>query len=165
MKHTNPTSLTRRGLGGLAAGLGVALALSACGGGTPLDSPSTSAGTGSADSGAPLVVGSADFPESQVIGEIYAGALNSKETKRIIATIGQPLFFPPDRLLFLRGSALVAQRFDLTRMELVGNPVEGPPRCELTTISGSSVITASPSASVLSAIPGPEDDVIPSWPA
>ncbi|MEC3850521.1 ABC transporter substrate-binding protein [Paenarthrobacter ureafaciens] len=77
MKHTNPTSLTRRGLGVLAAGLGVALALSACGGGTPLDSPSTSAGTGSADSGAPLVVGSADFPESQVIGEIYAGALNA----------------------------------------------------------------------------------------
>lgn len=74
MKNTVPMTLTRRGLGGLAAGLGVALALSACGG-SPLATPSTSAGSGSA--GGSLVVGSADFPESQVIGEIYAGALNA----------------------------------------------------------------------------------------
>ncbi|HKU34199.1 MAG TPA: ABC transporter substrate-binding protein [Paenarthrobacter sp.] len=74
MKNPVPMTLTRRGLGGLAAGLGVALALSACGG-SPLATPSTSAGSGSA--GGSLVVGSADFPESQVIGEIYAGALNA----------------------------------------------------------------------------------------
>ncbi|MFF1828749.1 ABC transporter substrate-binding protein [Paenarthrobacter sp. NPDC058040] len=74
MKNPVPMTLTRRGLGGLAAGLGVALALSACGG-SPLATPSTSAASGSA--GGSLVVGSADFPESQVIGEIYAGALNA----------------------------------------------------------------------------------------
>lgn len=76
MKNPVPMTLTRRGLGGLAAGLGVALALSACGG-SPLASQSTSAASGSGGASGPLVVGSADFPESQVIGEIYAGALNA----------------------------------------------------------------------------------------
>jgi len=76
MKNPVPMTLTRRGLGGLAAGVGVALALSACGG-SPLATPSTSAPGGSSGSSGPLVVGSADFPESQVIGEIYAGALNA----------------------------------------------------------------------------------------
>ncbi|HKU29592.1 ABC transporter substrate-binding protein [Arthrobacter sp. NyZ413] len=71
MKH--PVPLTRRTLGGLAAGVGIALALSACGG-SPLSSPSTNAPSGS---GGSLVVGSADFPESQIIAEIYAGALNA----------------------------------------------------------------------------------------
>ncbi|GAB15573.1 putative ABC transporter substrate-binding protein [Arthrobacter globiformis NBRC 12137] len=76
MKHPVRTTLTRRGLGGLAAGVGVVLALSACSSGSPLSSPSTSA-TGGATSGGSLVVGSADFPESQIIAEIYAGALNA----------------------------------------------------------------------------------------
>ena len=76
MKHPVRTTLTRRGLGGLAAGVGVALALSACSSGNPLNSPSTSA-TGGATSGGSLVVGSADFPESQIIAEIYAGALSA----------------------------------------------------------------------------------------
>ncbi|WP_284975933.1 MULTISPECIES: ABC transporter substrate-binding protein [unclassified Arthrobacter] len=75
MKNPVSTPLTRRGLAGLAAGVGVALALSACGG-SPLATPSTSAASGGA-AGGPLVVGSADFPESQIIGEIYAGALNA----------------------------------------------------------------------------------------
>ena len=68
-----PVPLPRRGLGGLAAGVGIALALSACGG-SPLSSPSTNAPSGA---GGSLTVGSADFPESQVIAEIYAGALNA----------------------------------------------------------------------------------------
>ena len=76
MKYPVRTTLTRRGLGGLAAGVGVALALSACGGGgDPLSGPTTSAGTAAA--GGSLIVGSADFPESQIIAEIYAGALNA----------------------------------------------------------------------------------------
>ncbi|WP_457974204.1 ABC transporter substrate-binding protein [Arthrobacter sp. D1-17] len=76
MKHPIHTTLTRRSLGGLAAGAGIALALSACGGGgDPLSGPTTSAG--SAPAGGSLVVGSADFPESQTIAEIYAGALNA----------------------------------------------------------------------------------------
>ena len=47
----------------------------------------------------------------------------------------------------------------------VGIPVEGPPRWESTTTSGSSVAMARPSISVLSAMPGPDVDVTPSAPA
>ncbi|WP_411373833.1 ABC transporter substrate-binding protein [Arthrobacter sp. MPF02] len=77
MKQSHHPRLGRRSFGGLAAGLGLAVALSACGGSSdPLDNaPATSAGaSGGATS---LVVGSADFPESQIIAELYAGALNA----------------------------------------------------------------------------------------
>ena len=76
MKHPIHTTVTRRSIAGLAAGVGIALALSACGGGgDPLSGPTTSAGSPAA--GGSLIVGSADFPESQTIAEIYAGALNA----------------------------------------------------------------------------------------
>ena len=42
---------------------------------------------------------------------------------------------------------------------LVGMPVEGPPRCTSTMISGISAITAQPMASPLRAMPGPEEPV------
>lgn len=63
----------------MAASASIAVALTACGGGgNPLSSSgggSDAAGTGS------VVVGSADFPESAVIAEIYAGALNAAGVK------------------------------------------------------------------------------------
>ncbi|MDI3193222.1 ABC transporter substrate-binding protein [Pseudarthrobacter sp. AL07] len=74
MKDNTRTILTRRGLAGMAAGVGLAVALTACGGSDPLATPSTSAGSAG---GGSLVVGSADFPESQILAEIYAGALNA----------------------------------------------------------------------------------------
>jgi osmoprotectant transport system substrate-binding protein len=77
MKETRPRALGRRALGGLAAGVGLALALSACGGSSnPLSSAPATGGASSGPGGA-LVVGSADFPESQVIAELYAGALSA----------------------------------------------------------------------------------------
>ena len=45
---------------------------------------------------------------------------------------------------------------------LVGIPVDGPARWTSMTTSGSSTITARPIASVLSAMPGPDEAVIPS---
>ncbi|MET1036052.1 MAG: ABC transporter substrate-binding protein [Arthrobacter sp.] len=66
----------RRALFGAAAGIALALSLSACGGGgDPLADDSAEA-SGGVDR--PLVIGSADFPESQIIAEIYAGALTAK---------------------------------------------------------------------------------------
>ena len=47
---------------------------------------------------------------------------------------------------------------------LVGMPVEGPARWTSMTTSGSSTMTARPIASVLSAMPGPDDAVMPSAP-
>ncbi|WP_159708216.1 ABC transporter substrate-binding protein [Arthrobacter sp. 18067] len=51
-----------------------AITLSACGGGDPLSSSNTAAGA----SGDSIIVGSADFPESQLIAKIYAEALKAK---------------------------------------------------------------------------------------
>jgi osmoprotectant transport system substrate-binding protein len=55
------------------------LGLSACGGGSdPLASPSSSATGGASTGGGDVVIGSADFPESELLAEIYAGALQAK---------------------------------------------------------------------------------------
>ncbi len=66
-----------KGLSVLAGGFTLALALAGCSGGCgdPLasESPSESAASGSGET---IVVGSADFPESSTLAEIYAGALN-----------------------------------------------------------------------------------------
>ncbi|WP_409484453.1 ABC transporter substrate-binding protein [Arsenicicoccus dermatophilus] len=63
----------------LATGVVLALALTACGGGSdPLATTSAGAGSGSAAGGAKVVVGSADFPESKLLAEVYAGALRAK---------------------------------------------------------------------------------------
>ena len=48
MKDNVRTTVTRRGLAGLAAGVGLAVALTACGGSDPLATPSTSAASGGA---------------------------------------------------------------------------------------------------------------------
>ena len=52
-----------------------AITLSACGGGDPMSTSNTAAAGGSGDS---IIVGSADFPESQLIAKIYAEALKAK---------------------------------------------------------------------------------------
>ena len=64
-----------------AAGLtAAALLLSACGGGgDPLAQPSSgTSASGSAGAAAPIVVGSANFTESQIIAELYSQALTAK---------------------------------------------------------------------------------------
>ncbi|MEV7607750.1 ABC transporter substrate-binding protein [Paenarthrobacter sp. NPDC089322] len=52
-----------------------ALTLSACGGGDPMSTSNTANAGASSDS---IIVGSADFPESQLIAKIYAEALKAK---------------------------------------------------------------------------------------
>lgn len=75
MKDFRRQLMRRRAWGGLAAGLGLTLALSACVGASDPLSTAPSATT-SSSAGEPLVIGSADFTESQIIAEVYAGALN-----------------------------------------------------------------------------------------
>ncbi|MDJ0318494.1 MULTISPECIES: ABC transporter substrate-binding protein [Arthrobacter] len=71
--NKNSTS-TRRGFLGAAAGLSVAFAITACGGGDPLAQNTSS---GAAGGGEAVVVGSANFPENAILAEIYAGALSA----------------------------------------------------------------------------------------
>lgn len=66
----------KRTLVGTAAGLSILFAVSACGG-DPLAADPAKTG-GSSDS---VVVGSANFPESATVAEIYAGALNAAGVK------------------------------------------------------------------------------------
>lgn len=61
----------------LATGAVLALGLTACGGGSdPLSTSSATAGAGKG--GKAVTVGSADFPESKLLAEVYAGALKAK---------------------------------------------------------------------------------------
>ncbi|MBO1267329.1 ABC transporter substrate-binding protein [Arthrobacter cavernae] len=75
MKENHHRILGRRAFGGIAAGVGLAIALTACGGAS--DPLGTAPATGGTATGSALVIGSADFPESQILAEVYAGALNS----------------------------------------------------------------------------------------
>ncbi|KNC18557.1 glycine/betaine ABC transporter substrate-binding protein [Arthrobacter sp. RIT-PI-e] len=76
MKNLSAPRARRRALMGLAGGLTAALALTACGANSDPTDTSGSNDDAAGSSGS-LTIGSADFPESQIIAEIYAGALNA----------------------------------------------------------------------------------------
>jgi serine/threonine protein kinase len=52
---------------------------------------------------------------------IYLGTLGSMQVKRLVRDL-YGCFAPPDWLLFLRNGALLAQRFDVSRQEVTGEP-------------------------------------------
>ncbi len=60
------------------AGAAALALLAACGGGGGSPLSSGPAPSGSAAAGAPIVIGSADFPENKLLAEIYAQAIESK---------------------------------------------------------------------------------------
>jgi hypothetical protein len=56
------------------------------------------------------------------------GSLDATPPKRLLATELKVVFAPPDHLLFVHDTTLMAQEFDLERLELRGDPgtvVEG----------------------------------------
>ena len=54
---------------------------------------------------------------------VYVGSLGSQTTKLVLPGDFQAVFAPPDYLLFAREEGLVlAQHFDLERLELTGEP-------------------------------------------
>ena len=55
---------------------------------------------------------------------IFVGALDSKESKRLGPGSSQMEFVPPDIVLFMRENTLMAQRFDIGRLELSGDPFQ-----------------------------------------
>jgi len=59
------------------------LSVAACGGGSsnPLATGTASGGSASGSTGGNIIVGSANFPENQLLAEIYAGALEAKGVK------------------------------------------------------------------------------------
>jgi len=53
---------------------------------------------------------------------IYVGSLDSKETKRLVASNQKAEYAPPGYLLFMNDDTLMAQAFDAGRLELAGEP-------------------------------------------
>jgi Tol biopolymer transport system component len=54
---------------------------------------------------------------------LTVGSIDSTSTKELTAADSRALFAAPDLLLFLRGGTLMRQRFDLQRLDLVGDSV------------------------------------------
>ncbi|HJZ82238.1 MAG TPA: protein kinase [Pyrinomonadaceae bacterium] len=54
---------------------------------------------------------------------IYAGALDSKETKRVLSTRAKAAYMPPGYMLFLRDRTLMAQPFDAGNLQVTGEPL------------------------------------------
>jgi len=55
---------------------------------------------------------------------IYVSSLDSRETKQLVTADSKALYAPPGYLLFVRQGALMAQPFDASRAEVVGEPVQ-----------------------------------------
>jgi serine/threonine protein kinase len=54
---------------------------------------------------------------------IYIGNIGSAESKRLTAADTAAAYLPPDRIVFMRHTALFVQRFDISRQTLVGDPI------------------------------------------
>ncbi len=55
--------------------------------------------------------------------DIYVGAVDSKQRKRLLSAASTPVYSAPGYLLYARNSRLVAQRFDAAALKLKGEPV------------------------------------------
>src|SRR5262249_5838861 len=53
---------------------------------------------------------------------IYAASLDSKERKLLVNTESSGIYASPGRLLFLRERTLMAQQFDVSDLQLTGEP-------------------------------------------
>ena len=71
---------------------------------------------------------------------IYVGSLDSKETKLIIKANSSPLFSPPGFLLFVRAGTLLAQPFDVDRLELRGDAIPIAEGVQFNTVNGGAAV-------------------------
>jgi Tol biopolymer transport system component len=53
---------------------------------------------------------------------IYVGSVDSPGVRRLVNAISNAAYAPPGFLLFVRGTALLAQPFDAVRLEMAGEP-------------------------------------------
>jgi Tol biopolymer transport system component len=56
-------------------------------------------------------------------GELRLGELGSSETRRLAEASSAAIYVPTGHLVFARGSTMLARPFDVSRLELVGEPV------------------------------------------
>jgi Tol biopolymer transport system component len=72
---------------------------------------------------------------------VYLGALDSKDTTRLFQSTSMAQFAPPDLLLFMRESTLMAQRFDSNRLVLSGDPFQVAENVATNPLNGSAGFT------------------------
>jgi serine/threonine protein kinase/Tol biopolymer transport system component len=72
---------------------------------------------------------------------VYVGALDSKETKRLLQGTSMALFAPPDLLVFPRESTLMAQRFDPNQLAFSGDPFQVAENVATNPLTGSAGFT------------------------
>jgi Tol biopolymer transport system component len=76
---------------------------------------------------------------------VYAGSLDSKETRRLFDSDSAPVFAPPDYVLFVRQGTLIAQQIDLETLEPDGDPVLVAERVFVGTLSSIASVARSAS--------------------
>jgi Tol biopolymer transport system component len=74
---------------------------------------------------------------------IYLGSLDSRDRQRLVNADSNPLYVEPGYLLFHRGGALLAQPFDVKRLELTGQPLLVADQLATNFINARSLFTAS----------------------
>jgi Tol biopolymer transport system component len=94
---------------------------------------------------------------------MYVGSLDSKETKRVLDTDFNAKYAPPGYLLFVRGSALMAQPFDAGKLELTGEALPVAEQVGLNTASHVVHFTVSESGALVYDSGGETDSSQLAW--
>jgi len=88
------------------------------------------------------------FGQSARVPGIFVGSLDSKQTKHIADTPFGGRYLPPGFLLFIRGGALIAQPFAITRLELTGDGVHVAEQVALGNSTGQAAFSVSESGAL-----------------
>ena len=83
------------------------------------------------------------LPRKQEGVDVYAGHLDSNEPRRLMAAGSAPVYAEPGYLIFDRADRLVAQRFDLEHLSLLGEIVALGDVSPVASADGSSLLSAS----------------------
>ena len=81
--------------------------------------------------------------ETPTGGAVFVGALGSPVSVHLLDSTAPAVLAPPDHLLFMRGTALMAQRFDAPTLRLQGSPSLIAPDVAPAFLSGRAAFSAS----------------------
>jgi serine/threonine protein kinase len=77
---------------------------------------------------------------------VYVGSLDSSESTRLVASDSQGAYLAPGWLLFVRQGALLAQRFDVSRRIISGEPISVADSVTFDPMTGDAAISTSDAA-------------------
>ncbi|PWB72554.1 MAG: hypothetical protein C3F15_10905, partial [Holophagae bacterium] len=83
------------------------------------------------------------LPRRQQGFDVYVGSLGSQEARRIMTVGSAPIFAEPGYLLYANGDRLVAQRFDVKKLQPEGDPTPLGIATPISMTEGASLLSAS----------------------